>query len=41
MEAFRQTLHLIARRLELLINLPVASLNKLTLEQHLLDIGNQ
>ena len=40
MEAFRQTLHLIARRLDLLINLPFASLNKLTLEQHLLDIAN-
>jgi len=39
-EAFRQTLHLIARRLELLINLPVQSLSKLTLQQHLMDIGN-
>ena len=31
-EAFRQTLHLIRQRLELFINLPEASLSKLTLE---------
>jgi arsenate reductase len=40
-EAFRKSLHLIARRLDLLINLPVESLTKLTLEQHVLDIANQ
>jgi arsenate reductase (thioredoxin) len=41
MEAYRQALHLIARRLDLLMSLPIASLTKLTLEQHLLDIGSQ
>jgi protein-tyrosine-phosphatase len=32
LEAFRQTLHAIHRRLELLVNLPPASLGKLTLQ---------
>jgi protein-tyrosine-phosphatase len=38
-EAFRKSLHLIARRLDLLVNLPIERLTKLTLEQHLLDIA--
>lgn len=33
LEAFRQTLHAIRRRLELLVNLPPASLTRLMLEQ--------
>ncbi|MES2423332.1 MAG: arsenate reductase ArsC [Pseudomonadota bacterium] len=33
LDAFRQTLHAIRRRLELLVNLPPASLTKLMLEQ--------
>lgn len=33
-EAFRQTLHAIKRRLELLVNLPAAGLDKLMLETH-------
>jgi hypothetical protein len=32
MEAFRQTLHAIRRRLELLVNLPSASVDKLMLQ---------
>jgi len=32
LEAFRQTLHAVRRRLELLVNLPVANLDKLALE---------
>lgn len=32
-EAFRQTLHLIRRRLELLVNLPAPSLDKLAIEK--------
>lgn len=33
MEAFRQTLHLIRRRLEIFVNLPMSSLNKVALEK--------
>lgn len=33
-EAFRQTLHAIKRRLELLVNLPAAGLDRLMLETH-------
>ena len=33
MEAFRQTLHLIHRRLEIFVNLPMSSLNKVALEK--------
>jgi len=33
MEAFRQTLHLIHRRLEIFINLPLASLDRVALEK--------
>ena len=33
MEAFRQTLHLMHRRLEIFVNLPMSSLNKLALEK--------
>jgi protein-tyrosine-phosphatase len=33
MEAFRQTLHLIRRRLEIFVNLPMSSLNKVSLEK--------
>jgi arsenate reductase (thioredoxin) len=32
-EAFRQTLHLIRRRLEIFVNLPMSSLNKVALEK--------
>jgi len=32
-EAFKQTLHLIRKRLEILVNLPAASLNHLTIEK--------
>ena len=38
-EAFRKSLHLVARRLDLLVNLPIERLTKLTLEQHVLDIS--
>ena len=38
-EAFRKSLHLIARRLDLLVNLPIERLTKLTLEQHVLEIA--
>jgi arsenate reductase len=34
LEAFRQTLHAIRRRLELLVNLPPAALDRLALETH-------
>ena len=33
MEAFRQTLHLIRRRLEIFVNLPMSSLHKVALEK--------
>ena len=33
LEAFRHTLHLIGRRLELFINLPQASLDRLSIEK--------
>lgn len=39
MEAFRQTLHAIKRRLELLINLPVASVERLMLEKSARDLA--
>ena len=39
LEAFRQTLHAIRRRLELLVNLPVTSVNKLMLETHARDLA--
>lgn len=38
-EAFRKSLHLIARRLDLLVNLPIERLTKLTIEQHVLEIA--
>ena len=39
MEAFRQTLHAIKRRLELLINLPAASVERLMLEKSARDLA--
>ena len=39
MEAFRQTLHAIKRRLELLINLPAASVERLMLEKTARDLA--
>ena len=39
LEAFRQTLHAIRRRLELLVNLPITSVNKLMLETHARDLA--
>lgn len=38
-EAFRQTLHLIHRRLEIFVNLPTASLSKLVLEKTARDLA--
>ena len=40
MEAFRQTLHTIKRRLELLINLPAASVERLMLEKSARDLAS-
>ena len=39
MEAFRQTLHQIKRRLDLLINLPASSIDKLVLEKSARDLA--
>jgi len=39
LDAFRQTLHAIGRRLEILVNLPVAGLSKLSLQQSARDIA--
>ncbi len=38
-EAFRQTLHAIRRRLELLVNLPSGSVDKLMLQTHARDLS--
>jgi protein-tyrosine-phosphatase len=38
-EAFKHTLHLIGKRLELLVNLPDASLQRMTLEQTARDLA--
>jgi protein-tyrosine-phosphatase len=40
-EAFKKTLQLIGKRLELLVNLPPASLNHLVLEKTAHDLANQ
>jgi len=40
LEAFRQTLHLIHRRLEIFINLPLARLDKMALGQSARDLAN-
>ena len=40
LEAFRQTLHAIRRRLELLVNLPAASLEKMVLESTARSLSN-
>jgi arsenate reductase (thioredoxin) len=40
-EAFRQTLHAIRRRLELLVNLPLASVDKLTLQTQARDLAGK
>ncbi len=39
-EAFRQTLHLIRRRLDIFVNLPQASLGKLAIEKAARDLAN-
>jgi arsenate reductase (thioredoxin) len=39
LEAFRQTLHAIRRRLELLVNLPLASVDKLMLQNKARDLA--
>ena len=39
LEAFRQTLHLIHRRLEIFINLPLASLDKVALEKNVRQLA--
>ncbi len=39
-EAFRQTLHAMRRRLELLVNLPIEKLAKLSLQQTAKDLAN-
>jgi len=41
LEAFSQTLHLIKRRLEIFINLPMSSLNKIVLEKTARDLANK
>ena len=41
LEAFSQTLHLIKRRLEIFINLPMSSLNKIVLEKTARDLSNK
>jgi hypothetical protein len=38
-EAFRQTLHAIRRRLELLVNLPAASLDRMALQATARDLA--
>ena len=38
-EAFKQTLHLIRRRLDILVNLPESSLGKMTIEKTARDLG--
>jgi arsenate reductase (thioredoxin) len=40
LEAFRQTLHAIRRRLEMLVNLPAPGMNRLMLETHARELGN-
>ncbi|MES3010200.1 MAG: arsenate reductase ArsC [Pseudomonadota bacterium] len=39
LEAFRQTLHAVRRRLELLVNLPLASVDKLMLQKQARDLA--
>jgi protein-tyrosine-phosphatase len=39
-EAFRQTLHLIRKRLEIFVNLPLSSLTKLTIEKTARDLAH-
>jgi protein-tyrosine-phosphatase len=39
LEAFRQTLHAIRRRLELLVNLPLAGVDKLLLQTHARELA--
>jgi protein-tyrosine-phosphatase len=41
LEAFSQTLHLIKRRLEIFINLPMSSLNKIVLEKTARDLASK
>ena len=41
MEAFKQTLHLIKRRLDIFTSLPMASLSKMTLEKTARDLAKQ
>ena len=41
MEAFKQTLHLIKRRLDIFTSLPLASLNKMALEKTARDLAKQ
>jgi hypothetical protein len=41
LEAFKQTLHQIKRRLELFTSLPVASLSKMALETTARDLAKQ
>ena len=41
LEAFSQTLHLIKRRLEIFINLPMSSLKKIVLEKTARDLSNK
>ena len=41
LEDFSQTLHLIKRRLEIFINLPMSSLNKIVLEKTARDLANK
>lgn len=41
LEAFSQTLHLIKRRLDIFINLPMISLNKIVLEKTARDLANK
>ena len=41
MEAFKQTLHLIKRRLDIFTSLPMASLNKMALEKTARDLAQQ
>ncbi|MDM0116458.1 arsenate reductase ArsC [Variovorax sp. J22R133] len=41
LEAFRQTLHAIRRRLELLVNLPQASVDKLTLQTQARELAGK
>lgn len=41
LEAFSQTMHLIKRRLEIFINLPITSLNKIVLEKTARELANK